>query len=56
MGRGLPTVGRGLPTMGRELPTVGKVGHLQPIYLGLSSLGCSLDQLQDVWPDKFCQA
>ena len=33
-----------------------KVGHLQPFYLFLSRLGCSLDELQDVWPDKFCQA
>ena len=34
----------------------GKVGHLQPFYLFLSRLGCSLGELQDVWPDKFCQA
>ena len=33
-----------------------KVGHLQPFYLFLSRLGCSLGELQDVWPDKFCQA
>ena len=33
-----------------------KVGHLQPFYLCLSRLGCSLGKLQDVWPDKFCQA
>ena len=37
-------------------PHRGKVGHLQPFYLFLSRLGCSLDELQDVWPDKFCQA
>lgn len=24
--------------------------------LFLSRLGCSLGELQDVWPDKFCQA
>ena len=42
----------------RLLGTAGytKVGHLQPIYLCLSRLGCSLDKLQDVRPDKFCQA
>ena len=33
-----------------------KVGHLQPIYLCLSRLGCSLGELQVVRPDKFCQA
>ena len=33
-----------------------QVGHLQPFYLFLSRLGCSLGELQDVWPDKFCQA
>ena len=33
-----------------------KVGRLQPFYLFLSRLGCSLGELQDVWPDKFCQA
>ena len=33
-----------------------KVGHLQPFYLCLSRLGCSLGELQDVKPDKFCQA
>ena len=35
---------------------LGKVGHLQPFYLFLSRLGCSLGELQDVWADKFCQA
>ena len=33
-----------------------KVGHLQPFYLCLSRLGCSLGDLQDVLPEKFCQA
>ena len=33
-----------------------KVGHLQPFYLCLSRLGSSLEELQDVRPDKFCQA
>ena len=33
-----------------------KVGNLQPFYLCLSRLGCSLGKLQDVRPDKFCQA
>ena len=37
-------------------PPGGKVGHLQPIYLCLSILGCSLDKLQVVRPDTFCQA
>ena len=37
-------------------PPLPKLGRLQPIYVGLSRLGCSLDGLQDVWPDKFCQA
>ena len=35
---------------------IAKVGHLQPVYICLSRLGCSLGELQDVWPDKFCQA
>ena len=34
----------------------GKVGHLQPFYLCLSRLCCSLAELQDVRPEKFCQA
>ena len=33
-----------------------KVGHLQPFYLCLSTLSCSLGGLQGVRPDKFCQA
>ena len=42
--------------MSYDIPYYTKVGHLQPIYLCLSRLGCSLGELQDVWPDKFCQA
>ena len=39
----------------KEPPSL-KVGHLQPFYLSLSRLGCSLDKLQVVGPDKFVQA
>ena len=35
---------------------VAKVGQLQSIYLYLSRLGCSLRELQFVWPDKLCQS
>ena len=43
--------GIAVPPQGQD-----KVGHLQPFYLFLSRLGCSLGELQDVRPDKFCQA
>ena len=33
-----------------------KVGHLQPFYLCLCRLGCSLGELQVVRPDKFFEA
>ena len=42
--------------LGTKMQINSKVGHLQPFYLCLSRLGCSLGELQDVWPDKFCQA
>ena len=35
-------------------PPLSTVGHLQPFYLCLSRLGCTLGEIQDVWPDKFC--
>ena len=34
----------------------GKVGHIQPFYLCISILGCSLGELQFFFPDKFYQA
>ena len=40
----------------RTLLANDKVGRLQPFYLCLSRLGCSLGELQDDRPDKFCQA
>ena len=37
-------------------PFYTKVGHLQPFYLCLSRLGCSIGELQGVRPENFCQA
>ena len=42
--------------IGNWSPPWPKVRHLQPNYLCLSRLGCSLGELHDVGPDKICQA
>ena len=59
--RGFPAIGFPSGFGHQEIPFAGqplgsKVGHLQPFYLSLSRLGRSLDKLQVVRPDKFCQA
>ena len=38
-----------------ELAIEGAVGHLQPLYLCLSRLGCSLGEVQDVRPVRLYQ-
>ena len=50
------TNGRSCHVQSDQRQVMSKVGHLQPFYLFLSRLGCSLGELQDGWPDKFCQA